>query len=409
GRAFAKLIATDGGETIVVGRPPDLRAFKIADGTTVGAVSFLGADLALLVREKTADSDVVGVQRMDSTTGALTDLVAPTAAAEWLGVSGFCDGTQAAASCGFFGTVGCSVDEPACADGKAAPCLVLYGKATPDAAGSTAAFVYDVNAGTSTPLDGASPDRFYVDRGHHLLVWGSTSASPFTSWWNMCTGVRHTCDTWPGPAIAWRPDGGALAMYGPKPAFMRILNIAEGTCSAPDPSKTSSVYQAQYAPGSDRLWWVSANDDAETSFNLWLGDANGGSAVAVATGPDLGGAFSGDGQRLYVAHNGESNAALGWVDVNASPPVETVLSSNRGDIGLLGNRRVLFVDHYNVQDGNGELVLVDMETGARQSLARSVTGVTVSGGEAEGADVAYAVRGRVASSRDGLWLTTLPP
>jgi hypothetical protein len=29
--------------------------------------------------------------------------------------------------------------------------------------------------------------------------------------------------------------------------------------------------------------------------------------------------------------------------------------------------------------------------------------------EAEGTDVAYTVRGRAASSRDGLWLTTLPP
>ena len=98
------------------------------------------------------------------------------------------------------------------------------------------------------------------------------------------------------------------------------------------------------------------------------------------------------------------------MDVTATPPVENILSTNRGDVGLLGNNRVLFVDHFNVQDGNGELVFVDLATGARQSLARAVTGVTVSGGsEDEGADVAYTVRGRAASSRDGLWLTTLPP
>jgi len=98
------------------------------------------------------------------------------------------------------------------------------------------------------------------------------------------------------------------------------------------------------------------------------------------------------------------------VDVTASPPVEQILSANRGDIGLLGNRRTLFVDHFNVQDGNGELVLVDLATGARQSLARAVASVTVDGAsEDAGADVAYAVRGRAASSRDGLWLTTLPP
>ena len=90
--------------------------------------------------------------------------------------------------------------------------------------------------------------------------------------------------------------------------------------------------------------------------------------------------------------------------------VEQVLSSNRGDIGLLGNQRALFIDHYNAQDTNGELVLVDLATGDRQSLARAVASVTVIGGkEAEGTDVAYTVRGRAAASRDGLWLTTLPP
>ena len=172
-------------------------------------------------------------------------------------------------------------------------------------------------------------------------------------------------------------------MYGPQQT-MRIVNLADGTCDAPDPQKTFSIYQAQYAPAGDRLWWVSANDPQEQSFTLWLADGNGASPVAVATEPNLGGAFSGDGKRLYISHNGESSAALGWADVTASPPVENILSSNRGDIGLLGNNRVLFLDHYNVQDGSGELVFVDLATGARQSLARAVTGVTVSGSSRRG-------------------------
>ena len=106
GRAFAKLIPGNG-DTIVVGRPPELHAFKVPDGTTVGAISFLGADLALLVRQKTADSDVVGVQRMNASTGALTDVIAPTPASEWVGVAGFCSDSQAPGTCGFFSTVGC--------------------------------------------------------------------------------------------------------------------------------------------------------------------------------------------------------------------------------------------------------------------------------------------------------------
>jgi hypothetical protein len=270
-------------------------------------------------------------------------------------------------------------------------------------------FVYDIGTGSVTKLDGDDPDTFRFDSTNHNFLWGSKTADT-TNWWNTCTDRTGHCDTAPGPILAWRPDGGAVAMYGPKPTFIRTVNFADGTCDAPDIDRSTDVYQAQYAPTSDRLWWVSANDDAETSFTVWLADADGKSAVAVATGADLGGTFSRDGQHLYISHNAESSSALGCVDVTASPPVEQILSANRGDIGMLGNRRAMFVDHFNVQDGNGELVLVDLATGARQSLARAVASVAVSGGnEDEGTDVAYAVRGRAASSRDGLWLTTLPP
>jgi hypothetical protein len=162
GRAVAKLISgsADTGDTIVVGRPPELHAFKVAAGTTVGAITFLGSDLALLVRQKTADSDVVGVQKMSASTGAMTELIAPTPASEWVGVAGFCSDSQSPGTCGFFATVGCTIDEPACDDGHAPPCLILFGKVAPDDATKKAAFVHDVAAGTTAKLDGADPDRF---------------------------------------------------------------------------------------------------------------------------------------------------------------------------------------------------------------------------------------------------------
>jgi hypothetical protein len=70
---------------------------------------------------------------------------------------------------------------------------------------------------------------------------------------------------------------------------------------------------------------------------------------------------------------------------------------------------VVFTDHWNSQDGSGEAVILDIETGERQVLGRSVTQLAVSGNVDEaGGNIAYAVRGRGASSRDGLWLTTLP-
>ena len=163
---------------------------------------------------------------------------------------------------------------------------------------------------------------------------------------------------------------------------------------------TLDALRASYAPGSDRLMWVAlSRDDA----NLVAGGRPGavagrhrqrGGALepVLARRPDhLRQAL----RRLRIA--------LGWIDLTASPLVEQFLSTNIGDVGaLFGDRRVLFVDHFNGQDGNGELVLVDRATGARKSLARSVTDVAVARTTDAGeTDVAYAVRGRGSSSRDG--------
>ena len=155
--------------------------------------------------------------------------------------------------------------------------------------------------------------------------------------------------------------------------------------------------------------WVASSGAGATSRAVWLADGAGGSAVAIAHGGSLRAQFSPDGRSLYVRHDDEP-FALGWFDLAASPPVENFLSINRGPSGVLGNRRALFIDHYNAQDGSGELVLVEPATGTRRSLARAVTDVAVAGAaDGEGTDLAYAVRGRGNSSRDGLWLTTLPP
>jgi len=311
GQAFAKVMPGTG-DTIVVGRPSDLHTFTIPNGGVIGGVTFIGTDLALLTKYAGADREVVGIQRMDATTGALTQLVAQTLADEWVGVAGFCSPGQSSGSCGFFGSAGCTLYEPSCSDGRAPRCLVTYSKidpsdptSNPDGTGvtKTAGFVYDVGAGSVTKLDGAYPDHFLFNSASHLLVWGSTTDNSM-HWWNTCSDTVSHCDTWPSPLFAWRPDGTAFAMYGVQ-QMMRIVNVSDGTCTQADPQTTFSVYQAQYSPNSDRLWWVSADDTGETSFSLWLADGNAASPTAVASGPDLSATFSGDGQHLYVSHNGQ--------------------------------------------------------------------------------------------------------
>jgi hypothetical protein len=402
GHGVAKLL---GARTIVVGRPPELRVHTLPEGITVGRIVFLGTDLGLLVRETTPAGDIVGVQRLDTATGALTPLVAATAADEWVGVTGFCEDLSPT-PCGLFDTVGCGIDQPACPDGRSASCQLVYAKVDPDEPTKTALYAHDVGAGTSRRLAGSDPDGFFVDRAHHLLAWAS-AADRVTRYWNVCGDATGECPGW-NELIAFRPDGGAFAMYGSRDS-LRVVDVAGATCISPDPSLATDVRQAQFAPGSDRMWWVASNLDGSAQ-TLWLADGAARAPVAISSGGFLGAGFTPDGQRVYVSHVEESTAALGCVDVGAPAPAERILSTNYGDVALLGSRRAVFVDHFNAQDGNGELVLVELATGVTRSLARAVTSVAVAGRqEAEGTDLAYAVRGRAGSSRDGLWLTTLPP
>jgi hypothetical protein len=323
-------------------------------------------------------------------------------------VAGFCDDVQPPARCGLFGTFGCDVTERACASGSPPPCLVLYAKVDPGDATKVVTLAHDVGTATATDLTGADMSHLFGWSSNHTLVWGSAT-SGVTDHWNTCTGVKGQCPFPPATLINWRPDGAAFAMFGPQ-EFLSVVDLAGGACVEPDAQQSYFVSWAQFSSTSDRMWWLAAGDAALTTQTLWLADGAGGSPVAIANGQSLGATFARDGKSLYVAHGSESSTALGWFDLAASPLTEKILSTNRGPAGLLGNRRALFVDHFNSQDGNGELVLVDLATDARQSLARAVTDVAVAGSmEVEGTDVAYTVRGRAASSSDGLWLTTLPP
>ena len=314
GGAIAK-VGGEGRDSIVVGRPPDLRVFTMPGGGSVAAISFLGVDLALLLRQTTAAGDVVGVFRLDTSSGALTPLVAATPAAEWAGVTGWCEDPTARCG-GLFGTVGCAVDEPACPDGSSPACSIYYAKVDADDTSKTAAYVHDVNAGTTSKLAGANPDRFFTDR--QLLVWGSFPEK-YTRYRNLCGGVERECPFSPGEVIAGRPDGGGFTTFGVG-SHLNVVNVSDGTCIQPDPAATLDAIRASYAPGSDRLMWVALS---ETTRTLWLADGQGQSPVAVASGELPWSNFSPDGQTIYVKRYEESRIALSWIDAHRVPAGRT--------------------------------------------------------------------------------------
>jgi len=282
GKAVAR-VRWDGGDSIIVGRPPDMRAFPLPAGATVRRVTFIGADLLLSLKKTTADGDVVGVFRMDTSSGVLATVAEPTPAEDWSDLNGLCLLEQGVAKqCDFLGTVGCAIDQPSCPDGNPPPCLIYYARFDPDDASKTAGYVYDVNTGTTSKLAGAdSPDRIFADDASHLLVWGSTSVFGTTHYRNLCSGVEGECPFAPGAVPVWRPDRDAFAMYGPYD-LLAAVNVATGACNFPNPNLTYGIDFAQYAPGSDRLLWSASNDTlADAGHTLWLADGEAQSPVAI--------------------------------------------------------------------------------------------------------------------------------
>ena len=124
----AASLQSDRTDTIIVGRPGSLQTFTVPGEGIIGGLTFVGADLAFLYLRQVGADALVGIDRLDVATGTVTPLVAATPAAEWIGITGFCDAAPLGASCGLFTVVGCGPSEPPCPDGSAPPCLILYGK-----------------------------------------------------------------------------------------------------------------------------------------------------------------------------------------------------------------------------------------------------------------------------------------
>jgi len=410
GGAIAR-VRWDTNAEIVVGRPGELRTFAMPGGGTIGGIAFLGADLAVLRAHGNSEGSalgtgvaLVGIDRLDTSTGELTPLVAATPIVEWFGYTGWCETGQRALLCGAFGTIACAMDEPPCENGRP-PCSIYFVKADPDAT-TTALYLHDVGRATTTRLIGDSPDQVFATPGTRSLVWGRQEPALMRHR-NICSGMEWACGLPIGRDIAWRPDLGGFATYG-RGHWLNVADVAGERCVQPTSQAAGNADWAAYGPGGDRLMWV-ADDSLAAGQTMWLADGEAQSPIAVAHGSFLLGYFSSDGRILHATHFESSTTALGWVDVAAVPMTENILSSNTGGGVLRDSRRALFIDHFNSQDGYGDLVLVELATGAQQLLARSVTEVAAAGSVDEATEVAYAVKGRANTARDGLWLMTLPP
>jgi hypothetical protein len=398
--AGAIALASGNGGTVGLGWPTSLMTSTLPG--SIGEMTYLGQDLALLYAPYTEGAaPQAGIYRLSTSTGELTPLVAPRPVGDWQGVAGSC---SLYGDC-LFKVVGCRASDQACPSTGKPPCVILYGVKADNGSGMVP-HAYDVDAGTDVKLSDAVR-RFAVSPDQQRVIWDDGNAVMLNSW-DICTGLRRQCPNTPSGRVIWRGDSNVFVSVDTTSYVFGVGSFTDDACLGQ--SFPMAVYGVQFSPDGSRLLWLGNTPSSPDVAQAWLAAADGSGPVKVAEGQIFGVGFSGDGHRIFVGRGGTSNAGLSWLDPDESPPTEHLLADNYGGFSAIGNRRVLLVDHWNSQDGNGELTLIDLESGNRQRLGRAVTDMTTAGSvDDEGTSVAYTVRTRVSSDRDGLWLTTLPP
>ncbi len=374
---------------------------------------FLGTDLAVVASPSVDELDSNLVYRMAVPSGEVTPLPVPPLGATPLGCSSF-----QTSPCTQFRVVGCGAGDPVCAETGRAPCAIFYTRTDPTTM-ATHPFVFDVAAAQEQALPGDGPSGFVVSPDRRSVAWmhsdfddqnsGTTPPAETAIYVrNLCSGAAVQCSLPRPQQIAWRSDGGALAVDLAEDQ-LGLVDVPTGSCNVVG---QGTVYAGTnlhaFSPPGDRLAWITMDRVADPPLSmLWVGDAAGGGPREVASGL-LTFSFSPDGQAIFVFRANGDQISLGRVSLENGSPDEQMLADASNGAVTRGNRRVLLIDHWNGQDASGNLDLIDVSSGAHQVLAHAVTDFAVDSTVDGAARVIYAVRGRFTSGQDGLWNTTLP-
>lgn len=373
------------------------------------SADFMGDDLAVTASTSSMELNAQSLYRMALPSGDVTRLPVAPLNYTYQRCASF-----STPPCRTIRVVGCGADDPVCPETGRAPCAILYPRG--DAKSLVAQpYVFDVNTGQETALPGTDPNDFVLSPDRHSAAWthvvddyvmGNVSPEEAPIYvHNFCNGAAAQ-GSLPGPKqLAWRADGGELVV--------ELADFRVGLIDAPTGSSSflgsGQIGQHGFSPAGDRLAWTVTNVANDLPTQLWIGDPAGAGARMIADDV-FSFAFSPDGQALYIVRiTGEGGQfSLSWLSLAADSPSEQLIANPYSGATLRGNQRVLVIDHWNTQDGSGNLDLVDLRSGARQVLAHAVTGLAGSSSVDGAARVLYSVRGRFASAQDGLWETTLP-
>lgn len=175
---------------------------------------------------------------------------------------------------------------------------------------------------------------------------------------------------------------------------------------------TTAVGWADFSPDGTAMSWLEEPPDVKST--LWTAARDGSAPRAIGTGLVYAPRFVGDSQLEFI-----NDGDLVWVDVHDQPARSHFVTEQVFGSAIDLGRWVVTGHEYSDQDSNGQLALVNRDSGETHEISPAVTmyttpdlpqfgttiGVFNDGGEP--VRIVYLVRGRNPSSQDGVWVATI--
>ena len=205
-----------------------------------------------------------------------------------------------------------------------------------------------------------------------------------------------------GSDLVWRPDSFGFALKLGESTPFGVVTVDGPSCVVPGGAGSADHFL--FSPDSTRIGWI---DNAAAPSSLWIADSTGAGAGRLTSGDFSFLGFSADGARALITREAGGRFSLRAIRVGPGESPEEILTESYGTMRP-GARRVLVLSSFSLQERSGDLALVDLDTGRHEILARSVITFEAPGDIDGPIPVAYVVRTRYPSERDGLWLGRLP-
>lgn len=196
-------------------------------------------------------------------------------------------------------------------------------------------------------------------------------------------------------------------------APLQLLNRTAGqprTCVA---LEDADVSWADFSGESSTVAWLLKQDGGESE--LWTANSDGTDAKMILSG-EIAARFVAGTTHLEMSYSGD----LVWLDVRDASHFSYVAERLFGYPTAVGGSWFVAGYNYSAQDASGPLGVVDLDSGRKLSISPAVSQYLVApqtapvdGGAASEQmatglyHVVYLVRGRNASSQDGIWVATV--